>query len=49
MAAYEFLEPDGWEIYGKPSDEVVESMRGAAAASGVTLKLQPEHVAGFRA
>ena len=20
-AAYEFLEPDGWEIYGKPSDQ----------------------------
>ena len=46
-AAYEFLQPDGWEIYGEPSEEVVESMRAAAAASGVTLTFQPEFVAGF--
>lgn len=46
-AAYEFLVPDGWEIYGTPSDHVVEMMRQAAASSGVTLRVQAEHVSGF--
>ena len=46
-AAYAFLQPHGWEIYGRPSEEVVESMRGAAAASGAALTLQPDYVAGF--
>lgn len=46
-AAYEFLVPDGWEIYGRPSDKVIDMMRNASAATGVTLELQPEHVAGF--
>lgn len=46
-AAYEFLVPEGWEIYGAPSDQAVAMMRNAAAASGVTLNVQGEHVAGF--
>lgn len=46
-AAYEFLVPAGWDIYGTPSEQVVEMMRSAAAASGVTLNVQAEHVAGF--
>ena len=46
-AAYEFLQPDGWEIYGKPSDQVLGAMRNAATASGVELKVHAEHVAGF--
>jgi hypothetical protein len=46
-AAYEFLEPDGWEIYGRPSEDVVDSMRQAAATSGVMLTLQRDYVAGF--
>lgn len=46
-AAYEFLVPEGWEIYGTPSEQAVEMMRDAAAASGVTLNVQAEHVAGF--
>jgi len=33
-AAYEFLVPEGWEIYGVPSDQAVEMMRNAAATSG---------------
>ena len=44
---FELFEPDGWEIYGKPSEEVIDAMRQAATASGVTLTLQPEYVAGF--
>ena len=46
-AAYEFLVPDGWEIYGTPSANVIEMMRGAAASSGVRLNVQAELVAGF--
>ena len=46
-AAYEFLQPDGWEIYGRPSDDVIVSMRQAAESSGVTLILQSEYLAGF--
>jgi hypothetical protein len=44
---FELFEPDGWEIYGRPSDEVLASMREMAAAFGVTLTLQREYVAGF--
>jgi hypothetical protein len=46
-AAYEFLQPDGWEICGGPSREVIDSMRQAATAAQVTLQLRPEYVAGF--
>lgn len=46
-AAYEYLVPEGWEIYGTPSDHVAEMMRQAAASSGVTLRVQAEHVSGF--
>jgi hypothetical protein len=46
-AAYEYLVPAGWEIYGTASDAVLEEMRQAAAASGATLAVQPEYVAGF--
>lgn len=44
---FELFEPDGWEIYGRPSDEVLAWMREMAAAFGVTLTHQPEYVAGF--
>lgn len=46
-AAFEFVEPIGWEFYGSPSSEALETMRQAAAASGATLTVQPEHLAGF--
>jgi hypothetical protein len=46
-AAYELLEPHGWEIYGRPSEQVLESMQRSADSFGVTLKVQPEYVAGF--
>jgi hypothetical protein len=45
--AGEPLQPDGWEIYGKPSDAVVGQMRETAAAFRVSLTLQPEYVAGL--
>lgn len=46
-AAYEYLNPAGWEIYGKPSKAVIEAMRQTAASAGVTLTVQPEYLAGF--
>ena len=46
-AAYEFLVPEGWEIYGRGSDESVAGMKREAAAAGVQLTIQPELVAGF--
>jgi hypothetical protein len=46
-AAYEVLVPDGWEIYGTPSDQALDTMRNAAVASGVSLTLQPDYVGGF--
>jgi hypothetical protein len=46
-AAYQFLEPRGWEIYGRPSEEAVESMRQAAEGAGVPLTVLPDHLGGF--
>lgn len=45
--ALEFLEPVGWEFYGKPSAAALESVREAATASGATLTVESEYVAGF--
>jgi quinol monooxygenase YgiN len=44
--ALEFLEPEGFEIYGSPSEDVMEMMR-EAAASGSDLSVQPEYLGGF--
>ena len=46
-AAYEFIEPQGWEFYGKPSERAMEGMRATAAKFGVPLIVEPEFNAGF--
>lgn len=46
-AAYQYLEPRGWEIYGRPSDTALGSMRGAATGAGVPLTVLPDHLGGF--
>jgi quinol monooxygenase YgiN len=46
-AAYEFIEPRGWEFYGKPSERAIEGMRATAAKFGVPLTVEPEFNAGF--
>jgi hypothetical protein len=46
-AAYQYLEPQGWEVYGKPSDRAMDTMRQAAQTSGVSLTVLPEHLDGF--
>jgi quinol monooxygenase YgiN len=46
-AVYEFVEPRGWEIYGTPSAEALETLRGAAASAGTPLTVTPECLTGF--
>jgi quinol monooxygenase YgiN len=46
-AAYEFIEPRGWEFYGRPNEQAMESMRRAAEHAGVSLVVEPEFVGGF--
>jgi len=45
--ALEFMDPNGWEIYGQPSDAALEAIRQAATSAGVPLTIQPEYIAGF--
>lgn len=47
QAAYEFLRPEGWDVYGAPSDQALASLRQAAANAGVPLRLWPRHLGGF--
>ena len=46
-AAYEVVEPRGWELYGPASDAAVATMAEAAASAGVPLTRRPEYVSGF--
>jgi quinol monooxygenase YgiN len=46
-AAFEFIEPVAYEFYGSPSSALLETMRQMATASGATLTVQPEYLAGF--
>lgn len=46
-AAYEQIEPLGWELYGIPSAGALETLRQAAASSGVSLTVHPEYAGGF--
>ena len=44
--AYEFMEPMSMEIYGSPSDAVLERMK-QIAESGVTVRIDTDHLGGF--
>jgi hypothetical protein len=46
-AAHQYLEPLGWELYGKPSPAALDTLRQAAVASGVPLTQHPDYLAGF--
>ena len=46
-AAYQYLEPRGWEIYGRPSERALEMMRQSAATAGVPLAVLPDQLGGF--
>jgi len=44
--AFEFMEIVSFEIYGKPSDTVLETMK-KIVGSGVTLNIKPQPVGGY--
>ena len=44
--AYEFMQPKSFEIYGKPSDSVMEMME-PTTGSGVTLSINNDYIGGF--
>ena len=46
-AAYQYLEPRGWEIYGRPNEGALDSMRQAATSAGVSLTVLPDYLGGF--
>jgi len=46
-AAYEFMDPAGWEIYGTPSDAALQMMRQAATSADVALTVRSEYLGGF--
>jgi len=45
--ALRFIQTTWYEIYGAPSEPVLEAMRGFAASEGVPLRLQTDHVGGY--
>lgn len=47
QAAYELLEQVSWEIYGKPSEEAMATMRAGVAATGAKLTVVTELLGGF--
>jgi len=44
--AYEFIQPQRFEIHGTPSDQVLSTMR-QAATPGIDLILKPQPLGGF--
>ena len=46
-AAYEYVDPAGWEFYGRPSQQALETMRHEATSAGVTLSVEPDYLGGF--
>jgi hypothetical protein len=46
-AAYEHLQPAGWEVYGPAPEEVLAQLGEAALAAGVDLVIQPRGLGGF--
>jgi hypothetical protein len=46
-AAYAYLEPLGWEVYGNPSSAALETLEQAADSAGLALARHPEYLAGF--
>jgi hypothetical protein len=46
-SAFEIVDPNGWEVYGHPSDTAIGAMREMATSAGVPLTIHPEYMAGF--
>ena len=47
QAAYQFMDPAGWEIYGTPSDTALQMMQQAATSAAVALEVEPDYLGGF--
>jgi hypothetical protein len=45
--AYEFIQPQRFEIYGTPSDQVLSMMRKEATGPGIDLIVKPQPLGGF--
>jgi quinol monooxygenase YgiN len=45
--ALAFIDPAGYEIYGSPTEQTLETMRGFASELGVPLTLRPLHLSGY--
>ena len=45
--AVEFIQTKGYEIYGSPSEPILEEMRRFADEEGVPLHVQSDHVGGY--
>jgi hypothetical protein len=46
-AAYEHIEPAGWEIYGRPHDGNLAELQAASTHTGAPLALHPGALGGF--
>jgi len=46
-AAYEHIEPAGWEIYGSPHRDSLAALEAASAATGAPLMVHPDSLGGF--
>jgi len=46
-AAYEFMDPAGWEIYGTPSGAALQMMHQSATAAAVALTVRSGYLGGF--
>ena len=46
-AAYRYIEPRGWEVYGRASEGGLATLQQAAVAAGVPLTVRPELLEGF--
>ncbi|HEU4832410.1 MAG TPA: antibiotic biosynthesis monooxygenase [Actinomycetota bacterium] len=45
--AVEFIRTTGYEIYGAPSEPVLDAMRGFVTSEGVALRVQTDHIGGY--
>jgi hypothetical protein len=46
-AAYEHIEPAGWEVLGSPHPEGIAMLQAAAAQAGVPLRWDADGLGGF--
>jgi hypothetical protein len=46
-AADEFIQTQGYEIYGAPIETVLETMRRFASTEGVPLTVRADHAGGY--